>query len=49
LKDDSSFHNSRKDENQSTDIQSGQIVDNVGISESSLELKHVNMKYLGVV
>jgi hypothetical protein len=36
LKDDCSFDNAHKDEDRNTDLLCGQLVDNVGISESAL-------------
>jgi hypothetical protein len=49
LKDDCVFHNARKDEDRSTDLPCGQLADNVGISESSLELEQVNVNFLEAI
>jgi hypothetical protein len=49
LKDDCAFHNAHKDEDRSTDLPCGQLADNVGISESSLELEQVNVNFLEAI
>jgi len=46
LKDDYSFHNAHKDEDQNIDLPRGQLADNVVILEYALELEQVNTKFL---
>jgi hypothetical protein len=48
LKEDCAFQNAHKDEYQNMDLPCGQLNDNVGISESILELEQVNMNLLEV-
>jgi hypothetical protein len=49
LNDDCAVHNAYKDEDQNIDLPCGQLIDNVEISESSLELEQVNVNFLEAI